>query len=173
MEKFICWLVDNLEWFVPTMITAFFAILNVIMAGRNLKIAKNQTKMQNDSFCYELFEQRWNVYNSIDSVFASIGNKGKVDSVDIRNFKIATEKVEFLFETDFVTACEETLNVLCELRAVGSKVEYNIRTSRPDPKHKQLCEHESELHLLLDKKKKKIANVAKKYIAFSNYKLAK
>ena len=167
------WFSDNVGWLVPLVITIIFSIINWIIARRNLKIAENQTKMQNDSFCYELFEQRWNVYNSIDSVFASIGNKGKVDSVDIRNFKIATEKVEFLFGTDFVTACEETLNVLCELRAVGSKVEYNIRTSRPDPKHKQLCEHESELHLLLDKKKKKIANVAKKYIAFSNYKLAK
>ena len=167
------WFSDNVGWLVPLVITIIFSIINWIIARRNLKIAENQTKMQNDSFCYELFEQRWNIYNSIDSVFVSIGNKGKVDSDDIRNFKIATEKVEFLFGTDFVAACAETLNVLCELRAVGSKAEYNIRTLRPDPNHKQLCEREEKLHLLLDKKKKKIANVAKKYIAFSNYKLAK
>ena len=65
MEAILSWLAKNLNWVVPMVITAIFSALNIRLAVINRNVAENQVKLQNDSFCYQLFERRMAIYTSI------------------------------------------------------------------------------------------------------------
>ena len=71
------WIIANLNWICPLIITILFSVLNVIVAISNLKIAKQQSKMQNDGFCFQLYERRWEVYESIDKILDDFGYSDK------------------------------------------------------------------------------------------------
>lgn len=51
-------LFNNLNWIAPLSITVIFSVLNIVLAIINLKMAKNQAKLQKDAFCYQLYDRR-------------------------------------------------------------------------------------------------------------------
>lgn len=57
---------ENMEWIAPLIVTILFSILNIIVAICNVCITKKQSKMQNDNFCFQLYEKRWEIYETID-----------------------------------------------------------------------------------------------------------
>lgn len=167
------WIIENLSWICPLIITILFSVLNVIVAKSNLKIAKQQSKMQNDGFCFQLYERRWGVYESIDKILCSVGREAKVCDEDIAKFHYASHNARFLFDQDMVDFCEKTRDLLIELRTVGKTVEWNINHQSDDPNHANLCDKESELLLRVSNQQQQLKSIVANYISFSEYKIQK
>ena len=72
------WILNNLEWICPLIITILFSILNIIVAICNLRITKRQSRMQNDGFCFQLFERRHEIYEKINHALSIVVVEGKV-----------------------------------------------------------------------------------------------
>lgn len=167
------WIIENLSWICPLIITILFSVLNVIVAKSNLKIAKQQSKMQNDGFCFQLYERRWGVYESIDKILCSVGREAKVCDEDIAKFHYASHNARFLFDQDMADFCEKTRDLLIELRTVGKKVEWNINHQSDDSNPANLCEKEAELISIISSQQQQLKDIVEKYISFSEYKVKK
>lgn len=165
------WIIENLSWICPLIITILFSVLNVIVAKSNLKIAKQQSKMQNDGFCFQLYERRWGVYESIDKILCSVGREAKVCDEDIAKFHYASHNARFLFDQDMVDFCEKTRDLLIELRTVGKTVEWNINHQSDGSNHANLCEKEAELISSIAGQQQQLKDIVEKYISFSEYKV--
>ena len=125
--------------------------------------------MQNDNFCFQLFEKRHLIYENLKRILCSVIVEGTVSSDDVNKFNIASKDVRFLFGTDMVDVSEKILKVLNELRTVSMKIENNIQHQNDDPKHSDLCDRQSELFSQLEDYQKEITTVAYSYISFANY----
>ena len=167
------WIIANLNWICPLIITILFSVLNVIVAISNLKIAKQQNKMQNDGFCFQLYERRWEVYESIDKILCRVGREAKVCDEDISKFHYAIHNARFLFGQDMADFCEKIKDLLIELRTVGKKVEWNIDHQSDDPNHAELCDKEYELLSNISNRQQQLQNIVASYISFSEYKIQK
>ena len=167
------WILENLNWICPLIITILFSVLNVIVAISNLKIAKQQNKMQNDGFCFQLYERRWEVYESIDKILCRVGSEAKVRDEDISKFNYAIHNARFLFGQDMADFCEETRKELLQLRTIGKKVEWNIDHQSDDPNHAELCDKEYVLISNISNRQQQLKNIVASYISFSEYKIQK
>ena len=167
------WIIANLNWICPLIITILFSALNVIVAISNLKIAKQQGKMQNDGFCFQLYEKRLSIYESADKILCSIVQTSKVSVKDITDFTYATRNVKFLFGEDMAEECDAIGKFLNELRTVGTKISHNIDNQINDSNHEVLCDREYELLNQLPEHKKNLSDIVSKYISFSEYKTEK
>ncbi|MBP3300152.1 MAG: hypothetical protein J6M34_01455 [Clostridia bacterium] len=167
------WIIENLSWICPLIITILFSVLNVIVAKSNLKIAKQQSKMQNDGFCFQLYERRWGVYESIDKILCSVGREAKVCDEDIAKFHYASHNARFLFDQDMADFCEKTRDLLIKLRTVGKQVDWNINHQSDDSNHANLCEKEAELISIISSQQQQLKDIVEKYISFSEYKVKK
>ena len=162
------WIIDNLEWICPLIITILFSLLNIIVAIGNLKIVKHQKQMQNDEFCFQLFEKRWEVYTALNEVFEKIGSTGKATQDNIIQFKAQLQPARFLFGADMIGACEAALQLIIELATVGKQVQYNIDHGKNNPNHDALCDRECELLIQMSKHQERLADIASRYISFAN-----
>ena len=148
-------------------------LISLFALGVTINTAKKQSKAQNNSFCLELYENRWEVYESIDKVLCSIMCEGKVSNEDIFKFNHASHNARFLFGKDMIDFCEETKELLIKLRTVGKKVEWNINHQSNDSNHSDLCDQESELIASISNQQQKLKDIVANYISFSKYKMQK
>ena len=167
------WVLENVNWLCPLFITIFFSILNVIVAICNLAVMRRQNEMQNDGFCFQLFERRHEIYEDIQKVLSAVIIEGKVTMKDFRNFGLAIKDVKFLFGEDLFNVCDETQTTLNKLQVVGFKIQSNIESRKSDPNHEALCTQENELFSILLEQKNRISEISVCYISFANYKVCK
>lgn len=167
------WLLDNYTWLFPLFITIIFSLLNIIVAICNLKIVSQQSKMQNDMFCFQLFEKRHKNYEDLQKVLCAVISSGKVTIENINEFAVATKDIKFLFGKDMSKFCEDALNKLSRLRAIGRQIEYNIQHNNDNENHSNLCDEEGKLLLAVLELQNHISTIALEYISFSNYKINK
>ena len=126
--------------------------------------------MQNDEFCFQLFEKRWEVYTALNEVFEKIGSTGKATQDNIIQFKTQLQPARFLFGADMIEACEAALQQIIELATVGKQVQYNIDHGKNNPNHDALCDRECELLIQMSKHQELLADIASRYISFADYK---
>lgn len=148
----------------------FISLLAVVIS---ITAARKQSIMQNNSFCLELYEKRWDVYESIDKILCSVGRDAKICDADISKFDYASHHARFLFGKDMIDFCEETRKELLQLRTIGKKVERNIDHPGDDPNHSDLCDKEAELILSISNRQQQLKNIVASYISFSEYKIQK
>ena len=167
------WFVENLNWICPLLITIVFSIPNIIVANKNLKFAKQQTKMQNDGFCFQLLDRRLEVYKQIDVILCSVMQSGSVKKDDVMAMNAAKQNVKFLFGKDMLDACTEARDLLSKLEVVGKKVEFSINHPSSPDKHSELCDMESELIGKVANQMQVLSNIAANYSSFAEYKMKK
>ena len=167
------WIKNNVEWLVPIIITVLFSIINVIIAVCNVVITRKQSKLQNDGFCFELYEKRLSIYENADKILCSIVQTSQVSIKDIDDFTYLTRNVKFLFGADMAEECDAIRELFIKLRTIGTKVNHNIDNQINDPSHQMLCDREYQLLNRLPDHKKKLSEIVSKYISFSEYKTRK
>ena len=163
------WMLENLNWFAPLLITILFSALNMIVAICNYRITKHQNKMQNDSFCFQLFEKRQSIFDRLNQILCLAIAKGKVTNEMMLEFKISTKDAKFFFGDDFFVVWQEACKLLDEYKVISYKVENDTL----NPNHSDLCDKEAEMLVKLVEQQKLLTNVAQKYISFSAYKIDK
>ena len=167
------WIVNNIEWIAALFITILFSALNVVIAVCTLRVTKQQTKMQNDSFCYQLFEKRMTIYESIDKVLGHIFQRGKVDTNDIIDFNYARKDVKFLFDSDICESYDTILKTIQRIHILEIYIEEDINSKTKTDDHSQMCEGAKEKWLLLMHQTEEMSEKIKKYISFAEYKIEK
>lgn len=167
------WLLTNLNWICPLFITIIFSGLNIVVAKCNIKIARQQGKMQNDAFCFQLYEKRMAIYDSVDKILCRIVQNGKVDTKDVFDYNHARKDVEFLFGSDICESYDSILETILRLHVLGTYIEENIRCKRTTEDHRQMCEEEAQKWKLLSEQNKELSEKIKKYISFAEYMIEK
>ena len=171
-EKSVCeWIINNLDWLCPLFITILFSVLNTIVAKSNLKLAKQQKAMQNDGFCFQLYDKRLFAYESADRVLCDVLREGKVEMKNLNEFLVGTRNVKFLFGNDMIEECDAIYKVLNKLRVVGVQINHNKENQISNQNHVDLCNNEYEMFISLSNHQNKLSEIASKYISFSNYKI--
>ena len=169
----MCWIINNLNWLLPLFITILFSILNIVIAFCNLKNTKRQAKLQNDSFCFQLFEKRWSVYQEIDSALSSVIISGKAENEDIVRFSAAIYRIGFLFDQDIADLCKQAKQDLLELHLLGEKIEYALKHHKDEPNYAIWCDKERDLQINISDYNVKLTEAMKEYISFAAYKTQK
>lgn len=166
------WMTDNLNWFIPMIITAIFSALNIRMASINLKTSKNQLKLQNDAFCYQLYDRRMEIYTSIQKVIAAILRDGTVSVELLQEYARCTRDVVFLFGNDMEDKVMQLYRMMAELRKVSAKVKHHIQTQQTSPDYSELCEREDTLLKQIQDKGEALKIDFAPYISFHEYRVA-
>lgn len=165
------WLINNLNWIVPILITAIFSILNIRLATVNQKLSENQLKLQNDSFCFELLEHRMEIYLSVRKILSFVLQNGTVSYDNISAFMNTHQRAYFLFDHEIDKKLESIGLVLLELRAFTKKVEDGIQRCDNSSEHLEVCEKEGELLKQLSQISTDLKNDFEPYIGFKNYRI--
>ena len=162
-------LFNNLNWIAPLSITVIFSVLNIVLAIINLKMAKNQAKLQKDAFCYQLYDRRMGIYTSVQKAVSAIIQEGTVSNSLLANYLQDTRDVSFLFGEDVEEAVKQFYYLMVDLHTASEKVKYNIDTQHRSKNHEALCQRESELLKQVAKDKKCLREVFSRYISFADY----
>lgn len=167
------YLKDNLEWIIPLIITTIIAVANIVIAISNRKNSQNLYKMQNDMFCFQLYNKRFATYESIKEVLSNIIANGDAQNGDITSFLSKTRELKILFGDDIVQICEAIHKTIVQLHVVNENIEHNSTMNITGDNHNKLCDKEAELlnnltdlYLVFDEK-------IKVYISFDKYKVSK
>ena len=169
--QFEIWILENLNWMIPIIITVIFSGLNIRLAVTNQKLAENQLKLQNDSFCYQLYDRRMGIYTSIQKVIKTIMQDGTVSVELLSEYLSCTKDVRFLFGEDIADKVDQLYKLMVELHTTGAEVDNNIKMQRASPSHSKLCEREGELLKLITNAGKHLGDVFSPYISFKNYRI--
>ena len=160
-------LTKNLYWIIPLIITTVFSILTVILTVQNIKIMKHQEKLQNDAFCFQLFDRRLNVYIDIKKIIANIIADYDVSQKVIPEFLQKTRDVEFLFGKDVQCVCNKLYKTICELHTKQVVLNSERNKGKVDT---DLSNSELELMDKISESSKELSILVKNYISFENYK---
>ena len=161
------WILNNLYWICPLGITVVFSVINIITTLTNLKILGKQYKMQNDSFCFQLFEKRYNVYIKLEQILCSAQAKGKVTNEMYSLFCCCMDEVKLLFGKELFEVYNEACRILNECSATSKIVEHD----KNNPEYEKMCDREYALLVELREKQKLIKQIAERYISFAEYKV--
>lgn len=162
-------LFNNLNWIAPLSITVIFSVLNIVLAIINLKMTKNQAKLQNDAFCYPLYDRRMGIHTSVQKAVSAIIREGTVSNSLLSNYLQDTRDVSFLFGEDVAEAVKQFYYLMVDLHTVSEKVKYNIDTQHRSKNHEELCQRESELLKQVAKDGAYLREVFSRYINFADY----
>lgn len=165
------WIVNNIEWIAALFITILFSALNVVIAVCTLRVTKQQTKMQNDSFCYQLFEKRMTIYESIDRIICRVGQNGSVNNQDTQDYIVAGKDVEFMFGSDVIQISDAIYETLCELCCISTLIRDHMEGNNNVPNHKENCNRWAHLMEKLSAQKTELKNCMKNYISFESYRI--
>lgn len=165
------WFVENLNWIVPMCITIIFSLLNIRMARVNAKTAQLQLKLQNDAFCFQLFERRMAVYTAMQTVLSKVVADGAVSKETLGDFLQSTRDAKFLFGDEVVTKRRELYRAMVELKEVGQKIERNIKTAGVSNDHEELCNRDAALMTQIHDAMLQLEEVFAPYISFKGYRL--
>ena len=156
--------VDYLLVIIPILISIFALFISISTERRNFKL-------QQDSFCFQLYEKRLFIFESIDEILSRVIREAKVNNEDLKSFLVQTRNVKFLFGKDMAEECSDIYEVLNKLNALGKQIDYNIEHKKIASNHSDLCDQESDLLNSITEHKKKLSDIAMQYISFSNYKI--
>ena len=163
------WFVENLNWIVPMCITIIFSILNIRMARVNAKTAQLQLKLQNDAFCFQLFERRMAVYTAMQTVLSKVVADGAVSKETLGDFLQRTRDAKFLFGDEVVTKRRELYRAMVDLQEVGRKIESNINKPGVSKGHEELCNRDAALMTQIQEAILELEEVFAPYISFKGY----
>ena len=161
------YLKDNLNWIIPLFITTVFSIVTIVFSVLNYRIVKQQRELQNDSFCFQLFDRRLNVYTSIKEIISDVIMNDSVPSKELTAFLQKERDVEYLFGKDVSDCCLAIYNILVKL--------HGIETISNSPSKKgqvaaDLADEETRLLEELSNKGQQLHDLVVNYISFSEYK---
>ena len=171
LQELLNWIINNLDWIIPIFITVLFSILNVRLASINQKLVENQLKLQNDSFCYQLYDRRMEIYTSIQKIIGAIIQEGTASIELLQEYSKCTRDVPFLFGDDITDKVDQLYTAISELRTVSTKVNHNIETQCTSTNHSELCEREYELQMLISNIRLHLKDDFYPYISFRNYRI--
>lgn len=163
------WFVENLNWIVPMCITIIFSLLNIRMARVNAKTAQLQLKLQNDAFCFQLFERRMAVYTAMQTVLSKVVADGAVSKDTLGDFLQSTRDAKFLFGDEVAKERRELYRAMVELKEVGQKIERNIKTAGVSNDHEELCNRDAALMTQIHDAMLQLEEVFAPYISFKGY----
>ncbi len=162
------YLKTNLNWIIPLLITTIFSFINIILFRLNYKILKQQQKLQNDAFCFQLFDRRLDIYSSIKEIISRVIANNSVSRIDIDDFLKKRRDVDFLFGKDVSDHCKSIYNTLTLLHRDETKM--NSPASNAS-NWSNLVDEETRLLEQLSDEGVQLSNLILKYISFSKYKI--
>lgn len=171
LQELLNWITNNLDWIIPLFITVIFSVLNIRLASINQKQAENQLKLQKDSFCYQLYDRRMEIYTSIQKVIATIIQEGTASIELLQEYSKCTRDVSFLFGDDITDKVDQIYKAIAELHIVSTQVNHNIETQCASTNHSKLCEREYELLTLISDAGLQLKDDFYPYISFKNYRI--
>ena len=164
------WFIDNLNLSTPVTITVIFACLNIWIAWLNYQCSEKQKEIQNDSFCYQLFDKRLKVYYSIqDCLRKSIFSTDEINTL-YQEFLQKTHDVPFLFGKDIQDKCNEIYNIILKLRLIRQK-QNSLYTPIGEEYHR-LYEEETELLKKIMDNIQDLPKIFQPYISFAKYQIS-
>ena len=128
---------------------------------------KQQKKLQNDAFCFQLFEKRLVVYTDIKTIIANIIADCDIPQKVLFECLQKTRDVEFLFGKDVIDLCNELYKTISELHAKQAVLNSKRQNNEVDTK---LINEETELLKRVSDLGKRLSDLVKNYISFENYK---
>jgi hypothetical protein len=159
-------IINNLNWLVPVTITAFFAFLNIWIAVLNYQCSKRQKEIQNDSFCYQLFDKRLKVYSSIQEILSKLISSPISADTLWQPFLQETRDVPFLFGKDIQDKRNDMYHIILRLRCIDKK-EKSIFIS-VDERHR-LLDEQTELLKKIMEYIKDLPKIFQPYIGFTKH----
>lgn len=165
------WLSDNLNWIIPLLITVVFSIINIAMAKKNSDMVKNQIKLQNDAFCYELFEKRMAVFIYLKNWLRCTLGVPLACDIDCDNIYEIIEPSRFLFGKDIKRKIERIVDLECESIAVESKINDEEKIDDESSELIKLRNRKSEIMNELTEISKHLEEDFEPYISFKNYRI--
>ncbi|HIS49994.1 MAG TPA: hypothetical protein IAA80_05770 [Candidatus Gallacutalibacter pullistercoris] len=171
MEELLLWLAKNLNWVVPMVITAIFSALNIRLAVINRKVAENQAQLQNDSFCYQLFERRMAIYTSIKETISTVMTDSTASIPLINKYLQNTRDALFLFGDEIAGKIDQLYKMMVELRTVSVKLEHDAKIQNTSSAHDKLCERECELLKQISNFGSHLREDFSLYISFGDYRI--
>lgn len=164
---------ENLYWIVPLIITTIIAIANIVIAIFNYRNSKNLNEMQNDMFCFQLYEKRLNAFESLKEVLSDILANGEAKNTDVTSFLSKTKELKFIFGNDVIQVCDAIHKTIVELHVTSEKIKHNSVMNIIDKNHLDLCDKEAELLKNLTTLSSELTDKVSGYISFDKYKLSK
>ena len=181
------WFIDNLNLSAPVTITVIFACLNIWIAWLNYQCSEKQKEIQNDSFCYQLFDKRLNVYYSIQEILGKLISSPDNAAILWEPFLQKTRDVPFLFGKDIQDKCNEIYNDIVDLdsnnqqfKSIYEKLEsakYSPPRFTPTEYEKLTVQRDcisKKINILLKKLNyydTNLTNFFQPYICFANYQI--
>ena len=165
------WIGNNIEWIAAFLITVLFSTLNIVVAVCTLQVTRHQTKMQNDNFCYQLYEKRMAIYESIDRIICCVGQSGNVNHQDIQDYIVAAKDVKFMFGADVLKTSNAIYETLCNLCCISTLIRDHMEGNNNVPNHKENCNRWAHLMEKLSAQKTELKNCMKNYISFESYRI--
>jgi hypothetical protein len=127
-------------------------------------IAYQQHKTNRNKLRLDLYDRRFKLYNEIQSLLASIVQKGDVSNDDLAGCLRNTKEAVFLFKEDIPKYINELYKQACELqfleKVIGNKV--------PGADRKKAIEKRAEIFGWFPKQFGKCTEKFKKYLSFEN-----
>lgn len=163
------WFVENLNWIVPMCITIIFSILNIRMARVNAKTAQLQLKLQNDAFCFQLFERRMAVYTAMQTVLSKVATDDAVSEEALGDFLQSTRDAKFLFGDDVVKKRDDLYSAMVDLQEVGKEIKSNTNKPGVSKGHEELCNRDVALMTQIQEAILELEEVFAPYISFKGY----
>ncbi len=165
------WLLSSLNWIAPLFVTVLFGVLNLCTAISNLKIAKQQTKLQNNSFCYQLFDRRMKIYTSIKEVLALVIQNAAVPVELLNRYLQESRETAMLFGPEVVQKVDDIYKVLVKYHTVSTMLSHNLKTQNCTPNHEELCNQDAALLQKIIDENTELIHTFEGYISFKDYRI--
>lgn len=137
-------------------LTPTIAVLTAYIAYRQYKTDKNKLK-------FDLYEKRFNLFSEFKSLLFKINADGKIDRLELRDFKFKTIECNFLFGSDIW----EFRNALIEKSLRITQLNERIPEEMNDPqKLEELQTERKKISLWCDSKYENIEKTFYKYLDF-------
>lgn len=137
-------------------LTPTIAVLTAYIAYRQYKTDKNKLK-------FDLYEKRFNLFSEFKSLLFKINEDGKIDRLELRDFKFKTIECNFLFGSDIW----EFRNALIEKSLRITQLNERIPEEMNDPqKLEELQTERKKISLWCDSKYENIEKTFYKYLDF-------
>lgn len=169
------WLLENLDWIIPAVITAYFARYNVKFARTNVEFARTNvqiTEKQKETVAAQLrlnlFEKRMAIYNIMMTVMSNVVLKRDSIDEEFMRFQVGTRDSVFLFGKDINDELEIIRDILSRLYAIYLDIQSGVDGSVYTENSVSLNQERGQLALKLHELLSKEPSLFKKYLDFSD-----
>jgi hypothetical protein len=98
-------------------IVAFIAAIVAFIGHLQLLTAREQSRIANNRFCFDLFQKRYEVYQELRAIVRGVTSSGRADSAMCVKATEAAERAQFLFDVDLVAYLTKFTNDLRDLES--------------------------------------------------------